>query len=444
MSGQSAPCEYRRTASPRRRGGMTLIEIMMAILILSIGLLGVLASVPFGAVQMGRMVEKDYVTAAARNGQSILRMNNWLLPDQWCVGINSNKVTPNGLYFNGTGVGWDDVVVKYTDGIRNPESSFNASTFVCPVMIDPLGFPGYPFGAGEVKPRRVVIGGGGNDKIDFVFPFDDTLRKIDPDGVYYTVSGVIAGDAGKLDRLFHSVDDLTYELEANSTNRPILLEDTETSGAAFTGEYSWMAMLSPSAVGSETSRLVNPGDPYFEAVPLQFPSENPEAVVDVRSDVVVFRGRVPGDEFDYITADVAVGATGFAGGAMTLVPIANNCYRCADDDFGDVPVPDSSLSTAAAVDLLANLESSAYLLLIGPKDGDGTGAARPFCRWYRIANSAPTVFNTLDAVDVTLIGENCPENWAVAPGRAKAVVFKNVRGVLSQTTRLAGETAAGN
>ncbi|MBQ1455682.1 MAG: prepilin-type N-terminal cleavage/methylation domain-containing protein [Thermoguttaceae bacterium] len=68
MSRQSAPCEYRRTASPSRRGGMTLIEIMMAILILSIGLLGVLASVPFGAGQMGRMVEKDYVTAAARNG----------------------------------------------------------------------------------------------------------------------------------------------------------------------------------------------------------------------------------------------------------------------------------------------------------------------------------------------------------------------------------------
>ncbi|MBQ2683643.1 MAG: prepilin-type N-terminal cleavage/methylation domain-containing protein [Thermoguttaceae bacterium] len=438
MSRQSAPCEYRRTASPRRRGGMTLIEIMMAILILSIGLLGVLASVPFGAVQMGKMVEKDYVTAAARNGQSILKMKRWLLPDQWCVAIDSTRVTADGSYFNG-GSRWDDVVVRYLDA-----GGLNASTFVCPVMIDPLGFPEYPFGASGVNPRRAVIGSGVNDRIDFVFPFDETLRNIVPDGADYTVSGVIAEDAGKLDRLFHSVDDLTYELEANSTNRPILLEDTETSGAAFTGEYSWMAMLSPSAVGSETSTLVTSGTPHYEPVPLQFPSENPEAVVDVRSDVVVFRGRIPGDGFDYITADVAVGVTGFAGGAMTLVPIANDCYRCAGDDFGDVPVPDSALSTATASDLLANLQSSAYLLLIGPKDDNGTGVARPFCRWYKIANSTASVYNDLDAVDVTLIGENCPENWGNTTGRVKAVVFKNVRGVLSQTTRLTGETVAGN
>ena len=312
------------------------------------------------------------------------------------------------------------------------------------MIIDPLGFPEYPFGSGGVNPRRVVIGGGENDKIDFVFPFNDTLRNIVPDGSDYTVSGVVAEDAGKLDRLFHSVDDLTYELEANSTNRPILLEDTETPGtAAFTGEYSWMAMLSPSAVGAETSRLVTSGTPHYEPVPLRFPSENPEAVVDVRSDVVVFRGRIPGDVFDYITADVAVGVTGFAGGAMTLVPIANNCYRCAADDYNGVL--DAALSAASAKDLLANVESSAYLLLIGPKDDNGTGVARPFCRWYKIANSSATVFNdTLDAVDVTLIGENCPENWANSTGKVKAVVFKNVRGVLSQTTRLTGETVAGN
>ncbi len=422
MSRQSAPCEYRRTASPSRRGGMTLIEIMMAILILSIGLLGVLASVPFGAVQMGKMVEKDYVTAAARNGQSILKMNHWLLPDQWCARINYN-----GEYLSDIR-DWDNVVVKYLDA-----GGFNASTFVCPVMIDPLGFPEYPFGPGGVNPRCVVIGGGENDKIDFVFPFTDALRRIEPDGRPHTVGSVIAEDADKLDRLFHSVDDLTYELEANSTNRPILLEDTETSGAAFTGEYSWMAMLSPSAVGAETSRLVTSGTPHYEPVPLRFPSENhPEAVVDVRSDVVVFRGRVPGDDFDYISADVVDITSGFAGGAMTLVP-----YGCA------------GAGVATAADLLANLESSTYLLLVGPKDGNGTEVARPFCRWYRIANS------TLDgdaAVDVTLIGENCPENWnwvdpatgMIPPGKVKAVVFKNVRGVLSQTTRLTGETVTGN
>lgn len=433
MSRQSAPCEYRRTASPRRRGGMTLIEIMMAILILSIGLLGVLASVPFGAVQMGRMVEKDYVTAAARNGQSILKMNRWLLPDQWCVAVDSSRITADGSFFDG-GSRWGDVVVRYQDA-----GGLNASNFLYPVMIDPLGFPEYPFGPSGVEPRRLFLGSvPGDDRIDFVFPFNNALRNITPDGVDYTVGGVIAEDAGKLDRLFHSVDDLTYELEANSTNRPILLEDTETPGtAAFTGEYSWMAMLSPSAVGAETSRLVTSGtpqyEPKYEPVPLQFPSKNnPEAVVDVRSDVVVFRGRVPGDEFDYITADVVGIVSGFAGGAMTLVP-----YGCA------------GAGVATAADLLANLESSTYLLLVGPKDGNGTGVARPFCRWYRIANS------TLDgdaAVDVTLIGENCPENWnwvdpatgRIPPGKVKAVVFKNVRGVLSQTTRLTGETVAGN
>lgn len=429
MSRQSAPCEYRRTASPRRRGGMTLIEIMMAILILSIGLLGVLASVPFGAVQMGRMVEKDYVTAAARNGQSILKMNRWLLPDQWCRGG----------------------AVDLNDQDQDLPARYDAfgETFVFPVMMDPLGYKEYPFSSNAIAPRAIDLGSG---FITFVFPFDTGYRTAYRAGLptlgFDEITLAIQSESRKLDRLFHSVDDLTYELEANSTNRPILLEDTETPGtAAFTGEYSWMAMLSPSAVGAETSRLVTSGTPqYYEPVPLRFPSENPEAVVDVRSDVVVFRGRIPGDVFDYITADVAVGVTGYAGGAMTLVPIANNCYRCAADDpippFGE-HVADSAVSTATASDLLANLQSSAYLLLIGPKDDTGTGVARPFCRWYKIANSAVSAANE-HAVDVTLIGENCPENWANTTGRVKAVVFKNVRGVLSQTTRLTGETVVGN
>ncbi|MBQ1455683.1 MAG: hypothetical protein IIZ25_07550 [Thermoguttaceae bacterium] len=318
-------------------------------------------------------------------------------------------------------------------------------TFVFPVMMDPLGYKEYPFSSNAIAPRAIDLGSG---FITFVFPFDTGYRTAYRAGLptlgFDEITLAIQSESRKLDRLFHSVDDLTYELEANSTNRPILLEDTETPGtAAFTGEYSWMAMLSPSAVGAETSSLVTSGTPHYEPVPLWFPSENPEAVVDVRSDVVVFRGRVPGDEFDYITADVAVGVTGFAGGAMTLVPIANNCYRCAADDYNGVL--DAALSAASAKDLLANVESSAYLLLIGPKDDNGTGVARPFCRWYKIANSSATVFNdTLDAVDVTLIGENCPENWGNTTGRVKAVVFKNVRGVLSQTTRLTGETVAGN
>lgn len=402
MSKMMMSKQFTSCASSRRQNGMTLIEIMMSILILSIGLIGVLASVPFGAMQMGKMVEKDFVTAAARNGQSILRTSGWLLPDDWCL----EKANDN----------WNEYPIAY---------DASGEWFWNPVIMDPLGFPEFPFGTNTIIPRSIRAG---DSSIDFVFPFNNNLRGITPD----LNNTIIADDAARLDRLFHSIDDLAYELDANSTNRPILLADTETAGAAFKGEYSWMALLHPSIAGSESI--------------CPFPPDR-QTVVDVRSDVVVFRGRVPGEEFDYITANVDVVGSGYAGGTMRLRPFYNNFYRCAGDDYNGVV--DTDLGLATSEDMLANLQSSVYLLLIGPADGngfdDGFGSAnRQFFRWYKIANSAANSINeddgsVTDCVDVTLIGEDCPENWVVDPnsaGRVKAIVFKNVRGVLSETSRL--------
>lgn len=418
-----------------KRGGMTLMEIMFAIVILSIGLLGVLAAIPFGAMQMGRMVEKDFVNNLGESALSTIHASGWDNPRTWMTSAES-----------GTGGGIHPVPLI---------SDNEAADFRQPCMIDPLGFLDLATDA-EVDERFLYLWSPSTEPLNV--SSNNVMRFVFPEDVY--------NNDLLLDTRFRSMDDVIYKKESGNTDRPIMLTDTSTGDAQFKGEYSWMAMMTPIAVDSSQGADAM----TFPPVSTADTDGDSGAVVDMQTDVVVFRGRAVTDELeslvnvrdvdsgreftvkgDYMMAMAKLkrGDSGYAGGTFRLMPRA---YLSAS-----AKKPTVSAQRAFNSEMIKALKSSTHVLLIGPDD-DFSAASfendahyvypRLCARWVKIASfgQARGVANPRDpepntVIEVTVIGENCPVCWSYGNDGAKRVrmiVYPNVRGVFTRTTRVGG------
>ena len=388
------------TALNIRRSGMTLIEIMIAILILSIGLLGVLAAIPFGAMQMGRMIEKDYVSNLGRNAFNVIRTSHW--------------DNPNSYYLAYTeGVGPLDNINRLNQENLDLDTGALQFDFTFPCLLDPLGFTETGTGAAAHLLRSDLEGSRLTETGIDLYLSDYLMQYVFP--VVLPEDALNADDAYNASRLSwdwlcRTNDDLVFDREENSSRRPDMVIESDGS-PAFTGEYSWLAMMTPTAIDAD-----NPYDA------MEFPTEsNPDVSVNMRVDSVIFRGRVPGfgSGAEVLQADLQ--GSGYAGGVFRL--------RLLNSNF-------------TFADVLNVLQGSTHLLLLGPSDSGG----QYFARWYRIANYSNrfTVDNDLgDYLSLTVIGENCPSCWTKknASGAAideavnvRAILFQNVRGVFTRTT----------
>ncbi|MGN1063923.1 MAG: prepilin-type N-terminal cleavage/methylation domain-containing protein, partial [Thermoguttaceae bacterium] len=74
-----------------RRRAMTLIEIMSSILVLSIGLVGVLAAIPFGGFRMAQMNEADNSSLVGRDAVRMMKINGWANPNNWYIVNRTNN-----------------------------------------------------------------------------------------------------------------------------------------------------------------------------------------------------------------------------------------------------------------------------------------------------------------------------------------------------------------
>ena len=95
----------KRKAFNNRRAE-TLVEILAAITVLSIGLVGVLAAIPFGGFRMSQMTEADNSAALGRNAVRLIRSHGWCNPNNWILDNLSIRIS------NGS----DLSVVSYDSG----------------------------------------------------------------------------------------------------------------------------------------------------------------------------------------------------------------------------------------------------------------------------------------------------------------------------------------
>ncbi len=380
------------------RFGMTLVEIMAAILVLSIGLVGVISAIPFGGLRMSQMQEADNSSALGRNAVRVMKANDWANPANWRYenGFeNANSVLPNGN-LNLTFPFFVDPISKNVD----PPEFFEMT---------PTGF------------LTMTPNGG----------FDSFFTRVAPlQNRVVPGAGRPAIGAAQIERAFYLQDDLVYGYsndEDETLYRPRvettdgLLGDVGSPNATqpFSGRYTWLATVSPK----------NASGDFYDCPK--------DAIVAVDYDVVVFENRVPGDEKAFAAR---LEGSGYQGGAVTL------------DLTGGRDVANNGLDALDVERLIEQLETTRYILLTGREDIPTNGNFRAFARWYRIANYGvvETEAGIPTELRLTLVGPNTPKCWTptfnaagnkVADGLpVTATIFPGAIGVYSGTVNIDPET----
>ena len=365
----------RLSALNSRRRAMTLIEIMSSILVLSIGLVGVLAAIPFGGFRMAQMSEADNSSLVGRDAVRMMKINNWANPQNWYLKENNPPHVfasdPRSILVNG--------------------STLTGLNLTYPFFVDPLGNNSYTpafFASADPGFFYTAVApaiGTGNLSIDRVNGLVERYER-----AFYLPDDVMAG--------YDATEDETEYRPRMETEDDLVLGNG--SIPAFTGRYSWMATVYP-----------NPGTSAFYDCPL------PE-IHAADYDVVVMKDRILGDEKGF---KVTVDGSGKMGGTVTidLSSMVDNLGGNASD----------SLDRAR---LLEQLDTTRYLMLMGNDDIPVDGNLRVFARWYKIANYSVVAKD--DAGDpltirASLIGPDTPNRWSGST--VSGLFFPGVVGVYS-------------
>ena len=360
----------KRKAFNNRRAE-TLVEILAAITVLSIGLVGVLAAIPFGGFRMSQMSEADNSAAVGRNAVRLMRTHGWCNPNNWklndlSVGISGGRNLP---------------VVTYDSNEYKLDLTY-------PFFIDPrdsYGNPSalhfYPVNANsEVKGKELVL--------PYVSPLGD--------------NGQMLGSS-----VFFQVDDFTSGSEvadANDSYRPRL--EMEYGNTSFTqiptynGRYSWMA-----TVRLKSSREQDLTQTYVSDV------------VSADYDAVVFRDRIAGDQ-RAIAAKLAT--AGYQGGTIELNLTTMVGEGGSDDDYAR---------------LREQLAQTRYIMIAGNDDyrDSGTYVFARWYKIANWANIDETTIR-LDVIGPNMPENWMPkehENWEEMDYRLTALFYPGVIGVYS-------------
>ncbi|MBP5620704.1 MAG: prepilin-type N-terminal cleavage/methylation domain-containing protein [Thermoguttaceae bacterium] len=365
----------RMSALNGRRRGLTLIEIMSAILVLSIGLVGVLAAIPFGGFRLAQMNEADNSSLVGRDAVRLMKANGWANPDNWFL-----------LEYAGpTMISPTNVNSVRGDGTLN---------LTYPFVVDPLADARVN---GRYLPDYVPINANAF--------FTKVAPKLGAKNYGFYSLGYLNA---RFERVFYLPDDLAsgYDVTEDDTLfRPFI--ETEADSVlgvgevpAFTGRYSWMATVYPY---SNT-------EPFYNCTAADIDSAD--------YDVVVFKDRSMNDER---VLSVAVDGTGYQGGSVTfdLNGMLDNTGAQADDDISRARV-------------LTQLETTKYIMLMGREDVPVDGNYRMFARWYRIANYSVDDEDNPRYIRASLVGPDTPTTWSGAS--VSGAFFPGVVGVYSGST----------
>lgn len=376
---ETAPISGRST-----RFGMTLIEIMAAILVLSIGLVGVISAIPFGGLRMAQMQEADNSSALGRNAARTMKANGWANPANWWVKNNNNGSYPasdpsgRGLWYNAADNTYR-VNLKY------------------PFLLDPLGKATNP--VDPIFPEFCDLNAEPNANGRVVNPFLTRVRPILGNQFNYEALTEAA---------FYLQDDIAYgysDDEDETYCRPrietaALVGDVATT--PFNGRYTWLATIRPkNASGSFVDCQLSD-------------------IAAADYDVVVMQNRIPGDERAF---DVVEFTGGYQGGTVTL-DLENGSFLSSRPE-----------AASGSERVFEQLESTRYIMLMGEEDIPENGHYRAFARWYKIANYAAVETDGGEPTQVrlTLIGPTTPSYWATGAKAVKALFFPGAIGVYSGT-----------
>lgn len=243
----------------RLRRGITLLEVLISVAVLSLGLLGLASLIPIGKYQMAEAAKMDRASGIGRAAFRTLVVSQWMRPDMWLYGTNANVGQPvvyQGRFMPppvGTGVRQSPpqvpLVLDPLMVASNTPPAQNASSLGLRLVQT------FPYGVGTST-------NGGPEASAPVIP-RITLRNVP--GPYTSGGSLMPMALGGADRLFRGTDDLVYTnlnlntgvLVENNTaqaflssgNVPVMNYIPTTINAysvpASNGDYSWLVAIQP-------------------------------------------------------------------------------------------------------------------------------------------------------------------------------------------------------
>ena len=231
-----------RFATSMRRGE-TLIEIMASIMVLSIGLVGVLAAIPFGGFRMSQMTEADNSAAVGRNAVRTIRSNGWANPNSWLVRDSVSGRPLNNMILDWLGADYLNCTIPFVLDYHGSDLEADGSARLTPYLIQFSSVP--PTDANASLTTVNMIHVSPLPQNDNGYGFTGNLLQSNADDWY--------------EHMFYQQDDLIsgyYADEDETEFRPRLEDEPKkllndppgvvsaTTGS-FTGRYSWMAFIYP-------------------------------------------------------------------------------------------------------------------------------------------------------------------------------------------------------
>ena len=394
-----------------RRRGVSILEVIFAILVVAIGLLAALTVFPVAAhiARKGRIADESAV--AGRAGVHIFDAKGMRRPDMW--------------------VGWSQYwETRATPPAPAPQPGFHSLTNIS-----------FPTGTAFcIDPRFIAVNSGTpvNARDASVFPYVPTTAIGQPrmfrvgltNGVPSPLGGTLM-TRWQADSIFIFGDDHTLtrpadgslpgfgtftQVDSDNDGTPDLLTSRSSSG-----HMSWLATLAPK------HELYSPGvvasELYMLSIVVFYDRPLVGFAIDTTTSEMYLRSeRVVGVNF------VDAGGTGYAGGETLLIwP----------------PVGTINPPTQAAFDTareMLKVRAGDWIMLAGTVTIPTTGVSVPIFKWYRVteADHEP-MYHTSDQhyeVAVSLAGQD----WDTSLTNQQAFIISGVVGVYEKTVRLEAGT----
>ena len=373
-----------RAFGANNRRALTLIEIMASILVLAVGLVGVLAAIPFGGMRLAQMNEADNCAAMGRNAVRLMKTNGWTNPSNWLL-----KNQQNGSYPS------THNAALYDTGNLN---------LTYPFFIDPLGKT-----TGEYFPEFYDYKPSNGFEVFFtrMAPmYDFSYSSLQQDARYerdFYLNETISG--------YSESEDETEVRPRVETEPDMVLNVGDIP--SFSGRHSWLATVS----------LKTNSDAFFDC--------SLSSIGAADYSVAVFQDRIVDDEKVFTAT---LNGSGYQGGVVTVdlttgrTSSTNNTYLKTDERAND------AITRSRVVE---QLETTRYIMLFGQEDLPEDGNYRAFAKWYQIANYSVVERDDDGApktLRMNLVGENTPKSWTNGSLKISALFFPGVIGVYSGTT----------
>lgn len=233
--------DLRRTATTtcdcRRHAGISLLEVLISIAVLSIGLLGVVALIPVASQQAQDGARKDAMSIAGRRAFREFSVRGYGLTAAW-----EDPQQPSGQYYDG-------VFTSHAILVRAVRQPPNLRAF----CIDPVGYA--LFGTTSqtiVEPQLYTFPNERNWQNDVYLPRHSVKA----------ASGLGRMTVAQVEEVFTFQDDLEFTLPKSSREQSLqqALYTVESDGTKIAkkryaaGEFSWFATLVPK-LGSSSYTL---------------------------------------------------------------------------------------------------------------------------------------------------------------------------------------------